>query len=301
MSARRIYGVGETTVDLIINTFSPREFKPGGAVLNACISLGRLGANVSLISATGDDKLGKLTLDFLSKNNVDTSHLIKFRGNTRLALAFLDEKKNAEYYFYQDRGHSFPTIVPSFSSGDILLHGSSFSLKEGNTDFINNLIQACHENGVIIFYDPNYRPVYNEKIKRLYPVFLNNFKNANIIKGSDQDFEGIFGVTGVDKVFEKIDIPREKVLIYTMGERGIWLRTRDLKIFTEIKKVEPVSTIGAGDTFNAGILYGLLEYNIQKDTLLKQKEETWKEILLRAAAFAAEVCLSMENYIADRR
>ena len=293
----KIYGIGETTVDLIIKENRPVEFKPGGAVLNACVSLGRLGVDISIITMTGSDRLGQMVQSFLKENRVDTGFISAFKGNTRLALAYLDKNNNADYSFYQDPGHEFRIVIPDFRPGDILLHGSSFSLKKVNHDMLKTLISNCKKNEVLIHYDPNFRPAYKDRLIEILPYILYNFENADIIKGSNEDFEGILGTSDLDSTFSKIAATGDKILIYTMGGEGIWLKSRKLKILIEIEKIKPVSTIGAGDTLNAGILYGLIKHGITKRNLHEKKEEKWREILSRAAIFSAEVCLSLDNYI----
>ena len=294
---RRIFGIGESTVDLIIRDNLPLDFKPGGAVINACISLGRLGLDVSVITSCGNDKLGKISREFLEKNNVKTSYITEFDGNTRLALAFLDEMNNADYYFYQDPSHSFSVKIPFFKFGDILLHGSSFSLKEANHALIKRLIASCKMNNILIFYDPNFRSSYKEKLREIYPYILYNFENADIIKGSNEDFHSIMGTDNAVDTYNKLAALGQKILVYTQGSDGIWIISSSEERFIEIEKVQPVSTIGAGDTLNAGIIYGLVRHEINKGNLYSQPGEIWEDILKRAAKFSAEVCLSIDNYI----
>ena len=65
----------------------------------------------------------------------------------------------------------------------------------------------------------------------------------------------------------------------------------------KVPEIEPVSTIGAGDAFNAGIVHELLKERIAAETLAGMTEETWRTILKRGTRFASAVCLSEENYI----
>lgn len=293
----KIYGIGECTVDLIIKDNIPMEFKPGGAVLNACVTLGRLGTDVSIITMTGTDRLGKMVKAFLQENNVKTLYINSFTGNTRLALAYLDEKNNADYSFYQDKSHIFKVQIPEFNPGDILLHGSSFSLKKENRSLLENLISASRKSKVLIYYDPNFRKAYQERLSEILPFIFNNFENAHIIKGSDEDFISVLNTDNLISTFNKIQKWGEKILIYTIGEQGVWLKSTKMEIFVPTVKIVPVSTIGAGDTFNAGIIYGLAAKNITPENLDELQEKEWEEILRRAVNFAVQVCLSMDNYI----
>lgn len=95
---RKIFGIGETVLDIIFKDGQPQAAKAGGSVLNSMVSMGRMGLPASFISEYGADDVGKLIDDFLRKNGVDTSYVHRFKeGSTALALAFLDEKNDAHY------------------------------------------------------------------------------------------------------------------------------------------------------------------------------------------------------------
>jgi fructokinase len=64
-----------------------------------------------------------------------------------------------------------------------------------------------------------------------------------------------------------------------------------------VNKIETVSTIGAGDNFNAGIVFGLLKEGISRDDIASVSEEQWNRIVAHGMAFAAEVCQSLNNSI----
>jgi fructokinase len=65
----------------------------------------------------------------------------------------------------------------------------------------------------------------------------------------------------------------------------------------EVERIEPVSTIGAGDTFNAGILYGLWKHGYRGEQIGQMEAARWEELLREAIRFSREVCLSYENYL----
>jgi fructokinase len=100
---RRIYGIGETVLDIIFKEGQPQAAKAGGSVLNSVVSMGRIGLPVSFISEYGLDNVGDLIDRFLKDNGVNTSSVYRFRdGSTSLALAFLNEKNDASYTFYKE-------------------------------------------------------------------------------------------------------------------------------------------------------------------------------------------------------
>jgi fructokinase len=70
-----------------------------------------------------------------------------------------------------------------------------------------------------------------------------------------------------------------------------------VKLEVEVERIEPVSTIGAGDTFNAGLAYGIWRKEYSKEQLSSLKASAWEELIGDAIRFSREVCLSYENYL----
>jgi len=91
----------------------------------------------------------------------------------------------------------------------------------------------------------------------------------------------------------------EDNFIYTCGLEPIHLQAVgvDNKLF-DVKKIDTVSTIGAGDNFNAGFVYSLIKLQITKADLQKGlSQNQWAEIIANAQSFAQECCMSWDNYI----
>jgi len=127
---RRIFGIGETVLDIIFKNGQPQAAKPGGSVLNSMVSMGRMGLPVSFISEYGLDDVGYLIDNFLKDNGVNTSVVNRFnKGNTSLALAFLDDKNDAHYTFYKDiPGKRLDIEFPETRKDDIIQFGSFYAI-----------------------------------------------------------------------------------------------------------------------------------------------------------------------------
>jgi len=65
----------------------------------------------------------------------------------------------------------------------------------------------------------------------------------------------------------------------------------------EVESIEPISTIGAGDTFNAGLLYGLWKGGYEKEQIGKLERNQWEVLLSSAISFSRAVCMSYDNYL----
>ncbi len=291
----RIYPVGETTYDILFRANNPVGANSGGSAFNSAISLGRCGLPVSLISTFGTDSIGEHALTFLLKNGVECNLVTQFDGQSRIALAFFDTQNNAHYSFYPASKDVIPQY-PKPQSGDIVLLGSSFALRDnGRTELLNFLAQA-QKNNCITIYDPNAREPLTNKPDILAKI-IQNITRATLLKGSDQDFTNIFGLHDSKSVYSKISEVGKRVLIYTKGGAGAELLFGDLHLEIPARETEVISTIGAGDNFSAGIIFGICQKVTAKSNLESLTREEWADIMNYGALFASAVCSSSENYI----
>ncbi len=295
---RRIYGIGETVLDIIFKDGQPRAAKAGGSVLNSVVSLGRMDLPVSFISEYGQDDVGGLIDNFLKDNGVDTSCVHRFvDGSTSLALAFLNEKNDARYSFYKEFPKKRLDIdFPVIENDDIILCGSFYAIwPEIREKFIKFIISA-KDNGALILYDPNFRKTHLSELDILKPLIIENMKMASLLRVSDEDFRNIFGAENIDEAWE-ITKGYCKCLVYTVNVEGVYVRTKTFSGKFPVHKITPVSTIGAGDNFNAGMLTAIFSNNFTREQLENIGEKEWSKIITTAVEFATHVCLSYENYI----
>ena len=269
---RKVIGIGETILDIVFKGNQPYAAVPGGSVFNGLVSLGRLGEEVLFISEIGNDRVGDMIQSFMEENNISTEYVDRFPdGKSPLSLAFLDENRNANYIFYKDYPKQRLEVpLPPIEEDDIFIFGSYYSL---------NPHEAIH----------------------VMPSVLENFEYADIVRGSDEDFLNLFGETDLDKVYQEHIQFYCNLFLTTRGEEGVDLRTPEMKLHFDTPHVQPLSTIGAGDNFNAGVLYGLLKYNIRKRDLPSLSAEDWEKVIRCGIELAVEVCQSYDNYIARRK
>jgi len=297
---RKIYGIGETVFDIIFKSGQPQAAKAGGAMLNSTVSLGRIGLPVSFISEYANDNVGKIIDNFLQENGVGTDFVDHFKeGKTKLALAFLNEKNDASYTFYQDYPElrlniKFPAIIKD----DIILCGSIYAITDEIRKKFMDLISMAKKNSAIVIYDPNFRPSHSSDLDKLLPLIIENMQNAKLIRGSDEDFKNIFGANTPDEAW-KIVSRYCNCMVYTANAEGVFVRTISYSGRFSVKAIKPVSTIGAGDNFNAGMMAAIYKNQITSDQLDKMGEEGWSKVVSMGVDFATNVCLSYENYISE--
>ena len=146
---RNIFAVGETILDIIFKDGQPVAAKPGGSSFNAAITLGRLGAPVTFIPEMGNDHVGDMIQAFLTENGVDSRYVSRYaEGQSAIALAFLNQKSDAEYQFYKDYPHQRLDIeFPDFNADDLLMFGSFYALNPGIRPRVKLLLEKAQAGG----------------------------------------------------------------------------------------------------------------------------------------------------------
>lgn len=296
-----IYTIGETVLDLIFESNALRQAVPGGAMLNTAVSLGRLRSPVSLISEWGNDVAGQLISDFLVRQNVNINLVYVFnQGKTALSLASLDNAGNASYTFYKDYpAERFKISSLEFQPGDIVLFGSFFALDPAVRAPLAALLQKARQQQALLIYDPNIRKNHTGQREELLPIISENFGLAHIVRGSHEDFLNLLGTDDPYEVFQTAAPWGCDHIIMTQGEEEIVFRKPMVSTSIEAYPAQVVSTIGAGDTFNAGLIYGLFSRGISAANYHALPSCEWGDILSVASAFAANACESFENYISE--
>jgi fructokinase len=297
----KVYAIGDCVLDVIFENNQPVSSKPGGSFLNSSVSLGRLGVDVSLISELGTDLVGKQIIDFLQNNHVNTEHISRYSdSNSNLALAFLDKEKNADYLFYKTRKGledciCFPETI---DSNDIVLFGSFLAIKKEFREKLLNFLTYAKAQGAILIYDPNYRAQHLPLLPEVLPYIKENMLLADIIKASNEDFELISQHKSFKQALEWIRKFSNAHLLYTANREGVHVHINKTYFF-KVPTIQPISTVGAGDTFNASIAWFLTKNKIGREELGKfMNEDKVRDLVEQATYFAQSVCMSYDNFIA---
>ena len=296
---RKIFTFGETVLDIIFKNSLPVKSNPGGSMLNSAVTLGRLKKPIYFVTEFGDDFSGKMIIDFLKDNSVNTDYIYLYKdGQTILAMAFLDDNNNAEYDFYKIfPSKRFNMTFPLLEKEDIFLFGSFLSIDKEVRPKIKDFVSAIKDREAIIVYDPNFRSSYLNELEDLLPFIRENISFSDILKGSDEDFFHIFKTDKPEEIYDIVHNLGCKNLVVTRGAKDVVVKTENMTEEYPINKIKVKSTIGAGDNFNAGILYSLYVYNIKKEELNSLDSSLWGRIIKNSAAFSANVCQSYDNYI----
>ena len=296
---RKVIGIGETILDIIFRDNQPTAAVPGGSVFNGIVSLSRTGVPVCFISETGNDRVGDLILRFMRDNHIPTDHVNVFPdGKSPVSLAFLDEHSDAEYLFYKNYpAQRLDVAFPRLEEDDIVVIGSYYALNPVLRDKVVELLEQARQQKAIVYYDPNFRSAHKEEAIKLAPTIIENLEYADIVRGSQDDFFHMYDLRDTERIY------KEKIKFYcpnflcTRGSGEVTLRTATLAKSYPALPLEAVSTIGAGDNFNAGIIFGLLTQGVRHDDLDTTDETTWDIIVRCGMEFAADVCRSFSNSV----
>ena len=298
---RKVIGIGETVLDIIFKDDEPVSAVPGGSVFNALISLGRAGVKAALISETGNDHIGKKIIRFMESNGIDSSNVNVYAESTSpLSLAFLNEKNDAEYIFYKDHPHDqLDFIYPDIQPDDIVMFGSFYAINPVIRPQVAGLLEYAKNHGAILYYDVNFRASHSNEVMKITPNLLDNLEMADVVRGSNEDFSILFKHHDADSVYRTYISLYCHNFNYPQGSEHVEVRAEGgINCQYPVGNTQTVSTIGAGDNFNAGFVYGLIKYGITKDDIQRGlTREQWDKLVECAQMFSCECCKSLNNYI----
>lgn len=289
---------GEALIDMLPRTSSAGEavFAPhsGGAVFNTAIALGRLGTPVSFFTGLSTDFFGDQLKAELESSEVDLAHVRFSDRPTTLAFVKLDGGQASYAFFDENSAGRMLTEadLPALDERVRALHFSCISLiPEPCGSTYETLMRREHE-GRVTMLDPNLRPAFvadqAKHRSRLYRMIA----MADIVKLSDEDIAW-FGESGSHAdIASRWLAAGPKLIVVTAGAKGAVGYTRDGSISVQARKVDVVDTVGAGDTFNAGILASLYEQGLLTKQAISRLTRDQVEEALHLATGAAAVTVS---------
>ncbi len=234
---------------------------PGGAVFNTAVALGRLGAESGLFSGISTDYFGEVLADALSASNVTSDLAIRTSRPTTLALARLvDGQPSFSFYDEGAAGRMIrPDDLPDIPAAVEAMFFGGISLVGEPCGSAYEALMTREAASRVMMLDPNIRPAlisdaaaYSARIERMMAL-------ADIVKVSDEDLRWLAGDGAIAELAKRFLSRGPKVVFVTEGARGATAFALDHQVFVAAEKVDIIDTVGAGDTFNAGILAALHE------------------------------------------
>lgn len=289
---------GEALIDMLPRRSEAGEaaFAPfaGGSVFNTAIALGRLGAPTGFVSGLSNDLFGKMLTGALDDADVDTSQAIRSDRPTTLAFVRLTDG-HASYTFYDENtaGRMIePLDMPDLPETVEAAFFGGISLATEPCGAAYEALMAKLAPTRAIMIDPNVRPTviadeeaYRARITRMMGM-------ADIIKLSDEDLVWLLGnAPPADHATQLLEDGASLVCI-TEGSEGVTGYCSHGAIKIGAQKVDVVDTVGAGDTFNAGLLAALYASGFLTRDLIASIDHAAVAAALRYGAAAAAVTVS---------
>ncbi len=297
MQPIRIAVVGESLIDFTCTAGLAFVGHEGGALTNTAIAAGRLGQGTGFISQLSHDMFGNRLLQHLQNNQVDTTWVL--RSDAPSTLAFVERTPTTNNYAFYVQGTADtmwnPATLPVLPDSCRFLHFGSISLlHDPAASRIIDLVQAQRGQRIVMF-DPNYRGSLTPDLGVFQAKVLAWSADCNLMKFSDEDAAALApgkSLADAAALFLTGNDQGPRAVIITRGGAGATLfRHGQAPLEISAPKITVADTIGAGDTFNAGVSTSLLEHGVETVAQLAAlPDAAWRAVLLFAASAAALNC-----------
>jgi fructokinase len=288
--------IGEALIDLVPEA-GPGDYKahPGGSPFNVAIALARLGNRTALMARLGDHGFGRLLRETAVNEGVELDATARASEPTTLAVVSLDGPGQASYEFYVEGTADWQWTIAELRKRPLdtkVLHfGSIASWTPPGSKRIDQLIcEARARHGVLISYDPNVRPTLLAAPSRGRQLVERSIGRAHVVKASREDIEWLYPSRSIEEIGACWNKLGASLVVVTDGPGGaIAYRDGPGPLRRAGRRVEVVDTIGAGDSFTAGLLAGLIRRDLHGPERLAAISETMLADVLDEAVLISSI------------
>ena len=252
--------VGEALVDIISDPHRPAATRahPGGSPLNVAVGAARLDLQTCLVTHYADDPYGHLIKEHLHGNGVQTIH----GGNspTSTAIATLGPDGSAEYTFsitWEMNGASLPALAAVEASTHVHT-GSIAAVLPPGAQAVLVLVQAARGHATIS-YDPNCRPAISPDAAVARRRAEDFVAVSDLVKASDDDLTWLYPDRSPEETVTAWLKLGPAIVALTRGAAGPVIRSGARRIEMAAEPITVADTVGAGDSFMAGLISGLAQ------------------------------------------
>ena len=249
-SGPKIPAVGETILGNKYNV------GPGGKGCNQAVAIARLGGKVNFISKIGKDAYGKLALETLKKNNINTENIIQDEKlQTGVAGILVDQ---------QSGKNAINVIVGAPNSLKINEMNNQINLIKSSKIFLTQLeipkdvtlycLKTAKENGCLTILNPAPASEISKEFYSYIDYFTPNETEAEFYTGIK-----ITNEKEAKQAADKLINLGIKKIIITLGEKGLLYSDGQEEIYLKASSVEAIDTTGAGDAFNGALAFSLFK------------------------------------------
>jgi len=290
--------IGEALIDLAPNG-TPHEFRalPGGSPFNVAVGLARLDIPTALMARLADNAFGRLLRAHALGEGIDLTSAPSAHEPTTLAVVSVDADARAQYDFYLEGTADWQWTADEarrLPQGTAALHfGSIASWTEPGSSHIHDLISGLHQRGeVLISYDPNVRPQLMGTPKTARQLVERSVSIAHVVKASREDLDWLYPNLSIHRVAERWTEIGANLVIVTDGAHGAYgYRPGRARLHRPGRNVTVTDTIGAGDSFTAGLLSGLVRHDLHTPRRIRDcSTRALQEILSEAVLVSSITC-----------
>lgn len=287
-----VTALGELLVDFTENGISAQgnillEANPGGAPCNVLAMLKNLGKKTAFIGKIGNDALGKMLKKTVEDQGICIDNLVEDEEiHTTLAFVHSDKDGDRSFSFYRNPGADlmlqWEEINVDFLVNTKIFHFGTLSMTEEEIKNVTKkAVQKAKENGVLISFDPNFRPPLWKDMEDARQQMWYGIGQCDILKISDDEILFLTGTKDIDEGIARIrEKSHAKLICATMGKNGSKVYYKGKTVFGRpFLRKDTIETTGAGDTFMACVLNTVLEKGLEQLT-----QESLTEMLLFANA-----------------
>jgi fructokinase len=286
--------VGESLVDIVVPADgSARENAVGGSCLNVAVGLARLDVPTTLVTRIGDDELGAMVLDHVRDSDVSLSEgSVVPGGITSTATAYLDEHHAATYEFDLDWKLPSQDLDPDTPGVHV---GSLGAVLQPGRGSVLDLVRGAVDAGTFVSYDPNIRPFFLDDPDAAWRDVVELGQGARLLKLSDEDLTLLRPGADAEAVCRELLAGEEtELVVLTRGPQGAVGFTDGATVEVAAPPTDVVDTVGAGDSFMAGMLALLYEWGVVSggQGALSALDDDRVRLLVKGAVTAAAVTCS---------
>jgi fructokinase len=291
---------GEALIDLVPAGGDLWRALPGGSPANTAVALSRLGTPVTMLARLSDDAFGVALRKRFTDNDVDLRWAVDATDSTTLAIVGLDDSGGARYTFHvhdtADWQWQDSEIPPSFGPDVATIHAGSMGLIGEPGGAVLEAMLVRERGRRVISIDPNVRPIMCEDVAAYREAVERWLGIAHIVKVSADDVTWLYP----DREF--LEVAREwaargpSLVVMTLGADGaVAFTSSGASHRVPGVKVEVVDTIGAGDTFTAGLLHSLKAQGLLDVQALARLSDAQLDEALRYAALVSALACTREG------
>ena len=236
----------------------------GGSSANMAVGLARLGASVGIVASLGNDSLSEYLIHFLQSEKVDTSHVQTAPGYLpSLCLTEVSPPDHFPQVFYRrdpvdTRLDATAEDMSYIASSRMFITNGTSLCASPSRESTYRALERARAGGSRVVLDVDYRAMSWKSPDEAGLAVRLALPFVDVLIGNELELTIVARVSGLDEATQKLRQARVPMLVSKLGDKGTRVWTGEAPVFLAPYSVPVVSTIGAGDGFASGFLYGLL-------------------------------------------